>query len=205
MSILEHGSDSDENIIVTENLSTCTIYVYKIDNSNEDFFKRIRDLYQMLKDRNLFDQIMEQGMYAITDLDDKGEKQYYVGCKKQFEGSKPIEIKSGVYVASKPIADTQDRIVSEMTQIYNSLSCQGIRYKENYSIEKYLQNGNCIVYIPLTFELQNIKYQETKINAMDVGKIGVTGPIGEIEKTQKLIEKANFFSQFNHSDDNRLL
>ena len=57
-----------------------------------NFLYRIRKLYQNLKDRGLFEKIVELGMYGVTFRQDDNTEIYYVGCKEKLENSEPVKI-----------------------------------------------------------------------------------------------------------------
>ncbi len=75
-----------------EEVEEIHLYGYKTPyaQTREDFLYRIRELYQNLKDRNLFEKIVELGMYGLTFRQDDNTENYYVGCKEKLEGSELI-------------------------------------------------------------------------------------------------------------------
>ena len=133
-----------------EEVEEIHLYGYKTPyaQTREDFLYRIRELYQNLKDRNLFEKIVELGMYGLTFRQDDNTENYYVGCKEKLEGSEPIKIISGKYAVFDCGGANQSDIAPLIHNIYTQFVLStNLDIDLNYSFEYYEKNDNCYVYI----------------------------------------------------------
>ena len=133
-----------------EEIEEIQIYAYKTLDSKtrEDFLYRIRELYQNLKDRGLFEKIVEAGMYGVTFRQDDNTEQYYVGCKEPLENSKLITIKAGKYAVFNCGGANQSDIAPLIHNIYSQFVLStNLNIDLNYSFEYYEKNDNWYIYI----------------------------------------------------------
>lgn len=133
-----------------ENVEEIQLYAYKIPYSKtkEDFLFRIRELYQNLKDKGLFEKIVELGMYGITFRQDDNTEMYYVGCKKKFENSEPVKIISGKYAVFNCGGASQSDIAPLIHNIHSQFALStNLNIDLNYCFEYYEKNENCYLYI----------------------------------------------------------
>lgn len=133
-----------------EEMEEIQIYVYKTPyaRTKEDFLYRIRELYQNLKERGLFEKIIELGMYGVTFKQDDNTEEYYVGCKEPLDDSKLITIKAGKYAVFNCGGANQSDIAPLIHNIYKQFVLStNLDIDLNYSFECYEKNDNCYVYI----------------------------------------------------------
>lgn len=125
------------------------IYGYKIKDAKrkDDFLFRIRELYQDLRDKKLYNKIYENGMYGITLKDKNNKEVYYVGCEKNFGNSEKIVIEDGNYLVFDCNGDEQSDIAPLIADIYTQfLKSTTIDIEEYICFEVY-EKGQCYVYI----------------------------------------------------------
>lgn len=133
-----------------ENIEEIQVYAYKTlyAKTKQDFLYRIRELYQNLKDRNLFEKIVELGMYGITVRQDDNTEIYYVGCKEKLKNSEPITIKAGKYAVFDCGGANQSDIAPLIANIYSQFALStNFDIDFNYCFEHYEKNDNCFLYI----------------------------------------------------------
>lgn len=133
-----------------EEIEEIRIYAYKTPytKTREDFLYRIRELYQNLKDRGLFEKIVELGMYGVTFRQDDNTEEYYVGCKEKLQDSKQITIKAGKYAVFNCIGANQSDIAPLIHNIYTQfILSTNLNIDLNYCFEHYDKNENCYLYI----------------------------------------------------------
>lgn len=133
-----------------EEIEEIQIYAYKTSyaKTKEDLLYKIRELYQNLKDRNLFERIVESGMYGITFRQDDNTEIYYVGCKENLKGSTPITIKAGKYAVFNCGGANQSDIAPLLANIYSQFALStNFDIDIDYSFEYYEKNDNCYLYI----------------------------------------------------------
>lgn len=126
------------------------IYAYKTPytKTREDFLYRIRELYQNLKDRGLFEKIVELGMYGVTSRQDDNTEEYYVGCKEKLEDSEEVRIKAGKYAVFNCGGANQSDIAPLIHNIYTQfVLSSNLNIDLNYCFEHYDKNDNCYLYI----------------------------------------------------------
>ena len=131
-------------------LDEIQIYAYKTTHAKtkEDFLYKIRELYQNLKDRNLFEKIVELGMYGITFKQDDNTEVYYVGCKEKLEGSEPIKTIPGKYAVFDCCGANQSDIAPLIANIYSQFALStNFDIDMDYSFEYYEKNDNCYLCI----------------------------------------------------------
>lgn len=135
------------NIVEIEEIQ---IYAYNTPDTKtrEDFLYKIRELYQNLKDINLFNKIVELGMYGITFRKNSNIEKYYVGCKEPLEGALPITIKAGKYAVFNCGGANQEDIAPLISNIYSQFVLStNLDIDLNYCFEHYEKNDNCYLYI----------------------------------------------------------
>lgn len=133
-----------------EEIEEMRIYAYKTPytKTREDFLYRIRELYQNLKDRGLFEKIVELGMYGVTFRQDDTTEEYYVGCKEKLEDSEEVEIKAGKYAVFNCGGANQSDIAPLIHNIYTQFVLStNLNIDLNYCFEHYDKNENCYLYI----------------------------------------------------------
>lgn len=133
-----------------EEIDEIEIYGYKTSHSKtkEDFLYKIRELYQGLKDKGLFEKIVEAGMYGITFRQSDNTERYYVGCKEKFEDSKPVKIMAGKYAIFDCKGANQSDIAPLIANVYSQFALStNFDIDMDYSFEYYEKNDNCYVYI----------------------------------------------------------
>ncbi len=126
------------------------IYAYNTPDTKtrEDFLYKIRELYQNLKDLDLFEKIVEVGMYGITFRTNANIEKYYVGCKKQLKGALPITIKAGKYAVFDCGGADQEDIAPLISNIYSQFVLStNLDIDLTYCFEHYDKNENCYLYI----------------------------------------------------------
>ncbi len=133
-----------------EEIEEIQIYAYKTPyaKTKDDFLYRIRELYQNLKDRKLFEKIVELGMYGVTFRQEDNTEIYYVGCKEKLENSEPVKIIAGKYAVFDCRGASQSDIAPLIHNIYSQFVLStNLDIDLNYSFEYYEKNDNCYVYI----------------------------------------------------------
>ena len=133
-----------------EEIEEIQIYAYKTSyaKTKEDFLYKIRELYHNLKNRNLFEKIVESGMYGITFRQDDNTEIYYVGCKENLEGSAPVKIKAGKYAVFDCGGANQSDIAPLISNIHSQFALStNLEIDIDYSFEYYEKNDNCYLYI----------------------------------------------------------
>ena len=133
-----------------ENVERFVIYAYrtKYAKTKQDFLFRIRELYQELKDKGLFNMIVKDGMYAVTFKDEKNEEVYWVGCKKELPFSEKIVIEKGRYLVFNCNGATQSDVVTVISNIRSHfIKSSNFKLDEQYFFEKYEKNENCFLYM----------------------------------------------------------
>lgn len=133
-----------------EEIEEIQIYGYKTSyaKTKEDFLYRIRELYQNLKERHLFEKIVELGMYGITFKQDDNTEIYYVGCKEKLENSEQITIKSGKYAVFDCGGANQSDIAPLIHNIYSQFVLStNLDIDLNYCFKYYEKNDNCYLYM----------------------------------------------------------
>ena len=109
---------------------------------------KIRELYQELKDKGLFNMIVKDGMYAVTFKDKKNEEVYWVGCKKELPFSEKIVIEKGRYLVFNCNGATQSDVVTVISNIWSHfIKSSKFKLDEQYFFEKYEKNENCFLYM----------------------------------------------------------
>lgn len=135
-----------------EEFAKMNIYAYKTTytKTKEDFLYKIRVLYQNLKDRGLFEKIVDLGMYGITFRNDDKTETYYVGCEEKLEGSEKITIISGKYAVFDCGGSNQSDIAPLIANIYSQFALStNLDIDFDYCFEYYEKNDNCYLYIHL--------------------------------------------------------
>lgn len=133
-----------------EEIDEIDIYGYKTSytKTKEDFLYKIRELYQNLKDRNLFEKIVDSGMYGITFRQPDNTEIYYVGCKEKLEGSEPIKIMAGKYAVFNCRGANQSDIAPLIANVYSQFAMStNFDIDIDYSFEYYEKNENCYLYV----------------------------------------------------------
>jgi AraC family transcriptional regulator len=136
-----------------EEVNEFELYAYKTPyaKTRDDFLFRIRELYQNLKDKNLFETIVNSGMYGVTFRQEDGTETYYVGTKKKLENTEKIKIKAGRYVVFNCEGAKQSDIAPLIHNIHTQfILSTNLKLDLNYSFEYYEKNENCYVYIPIS-------------------------------------------------------
>lgn len=126
------------------------IYAYKTlyAKTKEDFLYRIRELYQDLKDKGLFEKIVKSGMYAVTFRKNDNTEEYCVGCKEKLKGAEPVKIIAGKYAVFDCGGANQSDIAPLIHNIYTQFVLStNLDIDLNYSFECYEKNDNCYLYI----------------------------------------------------------
>jgi AraC family transcriptional regulator len=133
-----------------EEINGFDLYAYRTPyaKTKEDFLYRIRELYQNLKEKNLFENIVNRGMYGVTFKQEDNTEIYYVGCKEQLDGAKKIKIKAGKYVVFNCGGAEQSNIAPLIHNIYTQfILSTNLNIDLDYCFEYYEENENCYVYI----------------------------------------------------------
>jgi AraC family transcriptional regulator len=136
-----------------EEVNEFELYAYKTPyaKTRDDFLFRIRELYQNLKDKNLFETIVNSGMYGVTFRQEDDTETYYVGTKKKLENTEKIKIKAGRYVVFNCEGAKQSDIAPLIHNIHTQfILSTNLKLDLNYSFEYYEKNENCYVYIPIS-------------------------------------------------------
>ena len=126
------------------------LYGYRVPHSKtkQDFLFRIRELYQNLKYKGLFEKIVKSGMYGITFRKNDNTEIYYVGCKEKLENSEPVKIIAGQYAVFDCRGANQSDIVPLIHNIYSQFAIStNLNIDLNYCFEHYEKNENCYLYI----------------------------------------------------------
>ena len=125
-------------------------YRTKDAKTKEDFLFRIRELYQELKNEGLFNQIVKDGMYAVTYKNEKNEEIYWVGCKKELPLSEKIAIEKGRYLVFNCNGASQSDVITVISNIWmHFIKSSNFKLDENYFFEKYEKNENCFLYMKI--------------------------------------------------------
>ena len=104
-------------------------------------------LYQDLKDKGLYKQIYESGMYGVTFKDENNKEIYYVGCEKDLGDAERIEIEEGTYLVFDCGGDAQSDIAPLIIDVYTQfLQSTTIDIDEYYCFELY-KDTQCYLYI----------------------------------------------------------
>ncbi len=125
------------------------IYGYRTKNSKtkEDLLFRIRELYQDLKNQNLYKSIYESGMYGVTFKDENDQEIYYVGCEKDLGNAEVIEIEEGNYLVFDCGGDAQSDIAPLIMDVYSQfLKSTTLDIDLYYCFELY-KDDKCYLYI----------------------------------------------------------
>ncbi|MCR5186321.1 MAG: AraC family transcriptional regulator [Clostridia bacterium] len=142
-------NDRTEYLYKIKHVEEKEIYAYKSKDAKtkEDLLYRIRELYKELRERNLYNDIYESGMYGVTFKDENEQETYYVGCEKDLGGGEKITIEEGTYLVFDCGGDAQSDIAPLITDIYTQfLKSTSIDIDEYFCFELY-QDGNCYLYI----------------------------------------------------------
>ena len=135
-----------------EDVEEITIYAYrtKYAKTKEDFLFRIRELYQELRDKGLFNRIVKNGMYAVTFKNEKNEEVYWVGCKEKLPFSERIILEKGRYLVFDCNGAAQSDVVSVINNIWSHfIKSSNFKLDEQYFVEKYEKNDNCFLYMKI--------------------------------------------------------
>lgn len=126
------------------------VYAYRTPytKTREDFLYRIRELYQSLKDKGLFEKVVESGMYGVTFRYSDNTELYYVGCKEKFDGTEKVKIVAGKYAVFDCGGANQSDIAPLVSNIYSQFVLStDLDIDLSYCFEFYEKNDNCYLYI----------------------------------------------------------
>lgn len=140
-----------------EEVNDIKIYAYRTKDAKtkQDLLFRIRELYQDLKDKGLFNIIVNEGMYAVTFKDNNEKEVYWVGCKKKLPGTEQIIISKGKYLVFDCKGARQQDVVSVITNIWSHfIKSSDFKLDDHCFFEKYKRNDNCFLYIKVIDESQ---------------------------------------------------
>ena len=123
------------------------VYCLKVSaKRHDDLLFKIRELYTEIKNNGLHKKFNEIGMYGIL-LENDNEQIYYVGCKKQYEGTEKFVIPKGKYAIFNVGSREQSDIVKTKNIIYKQwLESTGYDIDDDFDFELYVEN-NCYIYI----------------------------------------------------------
>lgn len=134
-----------------EDVDEKVIYAYrtKYAKTKDDFLFRIRELYQELKDKGLFNRLLDIGMYGVTFKNNKQEEVYWVGCQEDLGEAQRITIQKGKYLVFDCGGDDQTDIAPLISNIYSQFVKSSDINVDKYYCFEYYENGNCYVYMKI--------------------------------------------------------
>lgn len=116
--------------------------------TNEDLLFNIRKLYNDLKDSGIHAELNKIGMYGISLFKDN-KYFYYVGSKKNYNGTKTITIPKSKYAIFDVGSREQKDIVETENLIYNQwIKSTNYEISNEFNFELY-NDDNCYLYIPI--------------------------------------------------------
>lgn len=145
----------DNNIVCKElnyeikEINEKIIYCLKvIAKRQDDLLFKIRELYTEIKNNGLHKKFNELGMYGIL-LENSNDLIYYVGCKKEYEGTEKFVIPKGKYAIFN-VGSREQRDIVETKNIIHKQWLQSTGYKidDIFNLEVYIEN-DCYIYIKL--------------------------------------------------------
>ena len=124
------------------------IYAYGIQSTKtkQDFLFRIRELYQEIKDKGLYNRMEKTGMYGVTIKNIEDELIYWLGCQENFGDSQKIVLDSGNYLVFDCEGRDQSDIASLIVNIYSQFIKSSNYELDQYFCFEYYQNNTCYVY-----------------------------------------------------------
>lgn len=127
-----------------------TIYAYKAKDAKTraDLLFRIRELYQDLKDKNIYNELINNGMYGLSFMEENYLGTYYVGCEKDLGyDSEKIKIEAGNYLVFNCGGDAQSDIAPLIEDVYSQFAASSSINLDRFVCFELYKDNTCYLYV----------------------------------------------------------
>ena len=126
-----------------------TLYCFEVSDVNhDDFLYKIRKLYQELKENNIYDLLLKDGMYGLY-IYENNKNIYYLGSLKKLYNTQKITLEESIYAIFDVGSIKQNQILKAYEFVY-SRWIESTNYEIlDKPVVEYYQDGNCYLYFPI--------------------------------------------------------
>lgn len=130
-------------------INSINLYCYHVESKTyQDLVYKIKELYNMIKNNDRYDEFNKHGMYGIF-MYKNNTYHYYLGTTKYFDGLEEYQIKNNEYAEFKLLSREQSEIINFEKKLNNEwIPSTNYQVKDTLRIELYKDN-DCYIYLPI--------------------------------------------------------